>query len=319
MADSPATTPVKGSVEEAAQALMARLTDTPSDTQAPPDSPAAEAAAPEDAQAPEPEAGTETPETPATPETPVYKVRVEGEDLEVPLDELIKGYSRTADYTRKTQAVAEVRKQAEAEAQAVREARNQYAGLLDQVQTALQALTPQEPNWTELRATLAPKDYATAVDTWREQSRRLDALKQERERVTRQQVEDAQKQAQTFLRDEQDKLLNAVPEWREPTKAQTERQQLLDYAKARGFAEDDLKNVHDHRLWLVLRDAARWHQASATPPKAPAKPALKTASPGSPQPKPKTAAATEAMAKLRKTGRESDAASAILAAMGDRL
>ena len=321
MADSPATTPAKGSVEEAAQALMARLTDT-SDTQTPPDSPAAHAA-PEDQPAleaaPEPEAGTETPDTPATPETPVYKVRVEGEDLEVPLDELIKGYSRTADYTRKTQAVAEVRKQAEAEAQAVREARNQYAGLLDQVQTALQALTPQEPNWSELRATLSPKDYANAQDTWREQSRRLDALKQERERVTRQQAEDAQRQVQTFLRDEQDKLLNAVPDWRDPTKAQTERQQLLDYAKARGFAEDDLKQVHDHRLWLVLRDAARWHQANAKRPTAPAKPALKTASPGSPQSKPKTAAADEAMAKLRKTGRQSDAASALLAAMGDRL
>jgi len=190
---------------------------------------------------------------------------------------------------------------------------------LDQVHTALQALTPQEPNWNDLRATLSPKDYANAQDMWREQSRRLEAVQRERQRITEQQTADARKQLETFLRDEQDKLLNAVPEWREPTKAQAERQQLLDYAKARGFTEDDLKNVHDHRLWLVLRDAQRWHHASAKRPTAPAKPALKTASPGSPQAKPKTQAADDAMAQLRKTGRPTDAANALLAKMGDRL
>lgn len=318
---SPATTPPKGSVEEAAQALMARLSGT-ADTKPAPETPAPAEGAPEDPPqtleaAPEPDAGAEVAtETPTEPETPVYTVRVEGEDVEVPLDELLRGYSRTADYTRKTQAVAEARKAAEAEAQSVREARNQYAGLLDQVQTALQALTPQEPNWHDLRATLSPQDYATAQDTWREQSRRLDALKQERQRVAQQQADDLAKQVEAFKRAEQDKLINAVPEWRDPTKAETERQQLLAYAKARGFTEQDLGTVQDHRLWLVLRDAQRWHQASQRPTP---KPGLKTASPGAPQAKPKTAATDAAMATLKKTGRQQDAAAAILAKMGDRL
>lgn len=40
-------------------------------------------------------------------------VKVDGEQLEVPLREVVQGYSRTADYTRKTQEVAEKAKQAE--------------------------------------------------------------------------------------------------------------------------------------------------------------------------------------------------------------
>jgi hypothetical protein len=41
------------------------------------------------------------------------RVRVDGEDLEVPLKEALQGYSRTADYTRKTQTLAQERQAAE--------------------------------------------------------------------------------------------------------------------------------------------------------------------------------------------------------------
>ena len=47
-------------------------------------------------------------EQPQTPET--YTVKVGGEDVEVTMDELMNGYMRTADYTRKTQALAEERR-----------------------------------------------------------------------------------------------------------------------------------------------------------------------------------------------------------------
>ena len=58
------------------------------------------------------EGDEEAEEAPQSGQT--FRVKVDGEEVEVPLDELLKGYSRTADYTRKTQAIAEARKQAEA-------------------------------------------------------------------------------------------------------------------------------------------------------------------------------------------------------------
>ena len=41
------------------------------------------------------------------------RVKVDGEELEVPYSELKRGYSREADYTRKTQALAQQRQEAE--------------------------------------------------------------------------------------------------------------------------------------------------------------------------------------------------------------
>jgi hypothetical protein len=49
-----------------------------------------------------------------------FKVKVDGEELEVPLDELLAGYQRQSDYTRKTQALAEERKRIEQAAEMVK-------------------------------------------------------------------------------------------------------------------------------------------------------------------------------------------------------
>jgi hypothetical protein len=68
----------------------------------------------------------------------VFSVKVDGKEVEVTLDELQKGYSRTQDYTRKTQQIAEVRKQTEVELQAVRAEREQYAQLLSALESQVQ-------------------------------------------------------------------------------------------------------------------------------------------------------------------------------------
>ncbi len=59
-----------------------------------------------------------------------FTVKVDGTEVTVTLDELQKGYSRTQDYTRKTQQIAEIRRQVESEAEAIRAERSQYAQLL---------------------------------------------------------------------------------------------------------------------------------------------------------------------------------------------
>jgi hypothetical protein len=78
----------------------------------------------------EPEADDE--EALDTPDAnePTYTVRVDGQDIEVPLGELVRGYSRQADYTRKAQALADQRRQlADAEAVLLALERNPHATL----------------------------------------------------------------------------------------------------------------------------------------------------------------------------------------------
>jgi len=64
---------------------------------------------------------------------PRYKVKASGEEVEVELDELIKGYQQGADYTKKSQALAEQRKAIEAERQHleyVKQERQAYAQIV---------------------------------------------------------------------------------------------------------------------------------------------------------------------------------------------
>ncbi len=74
-------------------------------------------------------------------ESPKYRVKANGEELEVSLDELLNGYSRTADYQKKTQSLAEQRKAVEAERIKIEEAaktRETYAQRLQVIEQLLQ-------------------------------------------------------------------------------------------------------------------------------------------------------------------------------------
>ena len=80
------------------------------------------------------------------------KVKVNGEEVEVTLDELARGYSRQSDYSRKTQQLAEERKAFQAEAEAIRQERAQYATLLGALQKQLEAAVQvdQPPDFDRL-------------------------------------------------------------------------------------------------------------------------------------------------------------------------
>ena len=82
----------------------------------------------------------------------VFTVKVDGKEIDVTLDELQKGYSRTQDYTRKTQQIAETRKAVEAEAAAIRAEREQYAQLLGALQQQLETAGEQPIDWERLYA-----------------------------------------------------------------------------------------------------------------------------------------------------------------------
>ena len=87
-------------------------------------------------------------------ERKTFRVKANGEEKDVTLTELVEGYQKGSDYTKKSQALAEDRKKVEAEAHAVNEAmqmREQYARRLGQVQQLLQEDNGQFANLEELK------------------------------------------------------------------------------------------------------------------------------------------------------------------------
>ena len=243
-------------------------------------------------------------------ETPKYRVKAGDEEVEVDLDELIKGYSRTSDYTKKTQSLAEQRKAVEAERSRIDEAarlRDQYAQRLQVIEQMLQS--PEE-DLTALKDQ-DPIGYAVKMGEKMERERQLAAVRAEREQVVaRQQMEYQQRLSQT-LSSEAERLKAAIPDFADEQKSQNVRKELKDYAKTLGFTEQELSAVYDHRAIVALYKAAQYDklvkgkaQTSKKVSEAP-----RMLKPGTTQPR---NAKDEQMGKLRKqlsnSGKKQDAA-----------
>ena len=240
-----------------------------------------------------------------------FTVKVDGKEVSVTLDELQKGYSRTQDYTRKTQQIAEVRKQAEQETQAVRAEREQYAQLLGALQAQLQSSEPQidlERLYHE-----DPIEWVRQKEVMRERQEKLGAIQSEQQRLSQVSQYEQQRAMEAQLASQQEALLAALPDWKDPKKAKAEKALVIESAKAAGFSDEDLKSVYDHRLVLLLRKAALFDQMVSK--RQGIKPVVnngpRTAKPGAAGRVSTTTESTRAKQRLAKTGRIDDAASAI--------
>jgi hypothetical protein len=240
-----------------------------------------------------------------------FTVKVDGKEVAVTLDELQKGYSRTQDYTRKTQQIAEVRKQVEAETQAVRAERGQYAQLLGALQAQLQASEPQVD--LDRLYNEDPIEWVRQKEVLRERQEKAYAIQAEQQRLIQLSQQEQQQSMQQHLESQKDALLAALPEWKDPKKAKLEKAMLIESAKSAGFSDEDLKSVYDHRLVLLLRKAALFDQMVSK--RQGIKPVVnngpRPAKPGAAGRVSTTSEVTRAQQRLAKTGRVDDAADAI--------
>lgn len=240
-----------------------------------------------------------------------FTVKVDGKEVSVTLDELQKGYSRTQDYTRKTQQIAEVRKQVEQETQAVRAEREQYAQLLGALQAQLQSSEPQVD--LERLYHEDPIEWVRQKEVMRERQEKLGAIQSEQQRLSQVSQYEQQRAMEAQLASQQEALLAALPDWKDPKKAKAEKALVIESAKAAGFSDEDLKSVYDHRLVLLLRKAALFDQMVSK--RQGIKPVVnngpRTAKPGAAGRVSTTTESVRAKQRLAKTGRIDDAASAI--------
>jgi hypothetical protein len=241
-----------------------------------------------------------------------FTVKVDGKEVEVTLDELQKGYSRTQDYTRKTQQIAEVRKQTEAELQEVRAEREQYAQLLGALQAQVQQAAQPQVDWDRLYQE-DPIEWVRQREVMRENQEKAAAIQSEQQRLAQLSQQEQAKQREALLAQEQEALLAAIPEWKDSKKAQAEKAMLVQFGQKIGFTPDDLKNVVDHRAVVMLRKAALYDQMMSK--RGQIKPVTNNGPrPAKPGAAGRVSSNTEAMRaqqRLAKTGRVDDAADAI--------
>jgi hypothetical protein len=322
VAPTPAASVVQGpmSMAEAADALAGMLPDEgqeeSSEAQLPEEGAAGDEELLDDADASsdetDPEQSEEDGDSEEEDQPQVFTVKVDGKEVDVTLEELQKGYSRTQDYTRKTQQIAEVRKQTEAELQEVRAEREQYAQLLGALQAQVQQAAQPQVDWDRLYNE-DPIEWVRQREVMRENQEKAAAIQSEQQRLAQLSQREQLQQREALLAQEQEALVAAIPEWKDAKKAQAEKAMLVQFGQKIGFTPDDLKNVVDHRAVVMLRKAALYDQMMSK--RGQIKPVTNNGPrPAKPGAAGRVSSNTEAMRaqqRLAKTGRVDDAADAI--------
>ena len=248
----------------------------------------------------------------------ILRLKVNGEEIEKPLDEVVALAQQGLDYTQKTQQVAEQRKELEAYAESIKaqeqafQEQMQLNNVLIEDVAKITSLDQQlnqyaNVNWQQL----SDNDFVEAQKLFFSYNQ----LQQERSQLVSQ--FEAKKQyvvqQQTQLMSEKiakgkEILAKEIPNWSPET-----NQALLSTGKDYGFSDAELNSIVDPRHVKVLHDAMQWRklqQNSVVKKKVSnAKPVVK---PGSKDTKAEANSSHRQLREqLRKTGK-SDAATKLI-------
>ena len=251
-------------------------------------------------------------ESEETAPKPRFKVKAAGEEIEVDEEELIKGYQQGADYTKKSQALAEQRKALEAERshlEYVKQERQAYAQKLQ----ALDSFLSQQDRGVNLDVLKEtdPIGYAVAVAEQSQREKQLAVVRNEQHRIAQQQQSEHQASLQSHLRQESEKLTSLIPELA-TAQGDAVRKQIRDYAKSVGWSDQELSQLYDSRAVVTLYNGMKYQQLQKSKPEVNKKlqAAPKMMRSGTSAPPTKSSQDKQVMQRLRDTGKVTDAAKA---------
>lgn len=218
-------------------------------------------------------------------EVQLYKVKIDGEEAEVTLEEALSGYQRERTFHKRMNEVSQKSKAIEAESAETKRLRDQYAEGLQQLEQALQV---PEPNWEELRRTKTNEEFASIHAEYQIQQNNLAKVQQQQQAIKAQQQAEVQAQYQNHLKAEFDTMLDKIPAWRDEKVREAERSKVISYAKSHmGYTDEEIAQASDHRAIVTLRKAMLYDElmGGKTQAKKKVKTAPKMVKAGSPKTK----------------------------------
>lgn len=239
----------------------------------------------------------------------LHRVKVNGQELEVSLDELKSGYSRDSDYRQKTHSLSLERKNLEEEKNVLRQTYDTRIKELDELMQSANSFISQGSE-VDLKAMYEEDPQAAAKLDFqmRQQREHLASLRQKSEAVKQQQYNQ-------FLNEQKQLAEQAIPELANPQKASEIKVKMRDTLSNYGFNDQEIGSLADHRFLLVLKDAMEYRNLKN------AKPIVQKKVVNAPKVVKSGTAKTESskrsviqskLGRLKKSGKIQDAHSAIL-------
>ena len=195
-------------------------------------------------------------------EEPSYEVKVNGQTLNVTLDELLQGYQREADYTRGKQDLSLEKSRLDQTLQQSQTEINQKLAKLNDLNNSAQS---------QLQAEYANIDFERLYEDDPVEASKLEhKMRKRAENLQRIQYETHQAQnveLQKFIQGEQSKVLSLVPEFNDPGKASKLKSDMKSYLTNVGYNNQEINTIYDSRQVLLIRDAVAYDKIRRANPK----------------------------------------------------
>jgi hypothetical protein len=140
-----------------------------------------------------------------------------------------------------------------------------FAQTINQAIAALHATLPPEPD-----ATLRESDpiaYFLQKDAYDSKVGEIARLNQAQQAMAGQAAAEQADQFQKYIKQEQARLFEKVPELRNEAKRREFYGDMLSHAKYYDFSEQEINNVHDSRTMRLIKDAIAYRKLQAAKPK----------------------------------------------------
>lgn len=202
----------------------------------------------------------EEPEVEIRAET--FTVKVDGEERQVSLDELTRGYSGQK-YIQKGMAEnAETKKQLDQVTQQVAQERQMLQHLINQAQQGAIPVVPEYPS-EELKDS-DPLGFQLQAEEYRRAVEKRQQWEQQVSYVTQQQRAHEERQHNQYLEQQAQRLSEWMPEFADPEKRSVFIQDMSSKAKKHyDLTDEQISTVKTAEEVMILNDALKWRELQA--------------------------------------------------------
>ena len=193
--------------------------------------------------------------------TDLHQVIVNGEKIDVDLEELKAGYQKDADYRRKTEEIAIEKRELKSEEDRLKKQYSTKMEDLNSLVVTLNAEINNDMNSKELDR-LWEEDPTEAAKIDRRIQKRKNTIQEAQQKLR----EHQQTQFQEILREEQRKLHLKHPEIADPIKGATVKSNIVSYLSSKGFSNEDVSRIYDSRMFDVIMDGMNFKKAKEAKP-----------------------------------------------------
>ena len=193
--------------------------------------------------------------------TDLHQVIVNGEKIDVDLEELKAGYQKDADYRRKTEEIAIEKRELKSEEDRLKKQYSTKMEDLNSLVVTLNAEINNDMNSKELDR-LWDEDPTEAAKIDRRIQKRKNTIQEAQQKLR----EHQQTQFQEILREEQRKLHLRHPEIADPIKGATVKSNIVSYLSSKGFSNEDVSRIYDSRMFDVIMDGMNFKKAKEAKP-----------------------------------------------------